>query len=285
MIETDSTSTQQNIKSATQIYNLWKTFDGHLQALKSVNLDVQTGEMVGLIGTSGSGKSTLLRHVSGLVASDLRPECKVSVFGQTVQSGGQIQSDVRKIRARIGFIFQQFNLVSRMSVLKNVLVGRLAQIPKYRSFFSLFTRDEKLSAIQALNRVGLSDQAAQRASTLSGGQQQRVAIARALQQQAKIILADEPIASLDPESARLVMETLRELNQKDQITVIVSLHQINFASQFCPRIVALKSGEIVFDGAAADLSNDQLRWIYDSEDNLGSMLVPNEISNKSKKFE
>ena len=270
-----------------RIESLTKAFGSganKLHVLKGVDMPIEEGEMVALMGPSGSGKSTLLRHVSGLVASDIRPECKVSVFGQTVQSGGQIQSDVRKIRAKIGFIFQQFNLVSRMSVLKNVLVGRLAQIPKYRSLFSLFTRDEKLSAIQALNRVGLSDQAAQRASTLSGGQQQRVAIARALQQQAKIILADEPIASLDPESARLVMETLRELNQKDQITVIVSLHQINFASQFCPRIVALKSGEIVFDGAAEDLSNDYLRWIYDSEDSLEPMLIPNNISNERKMF-
>ena len=266
-------------KPATQISNLWKTFDGHLQALKGVNLTVQTGEMVGLIGTSGSGKSTLLRHISGLVASDAHPNSEVSVFGRKVQSAGRIGSDVRKIRAGIGFVFQQFNLVSRMSVLKNVLVGRLAQIPNYRSFLSLFTRTEKIAAMWALNRVGLAHQATQRAGTLSGGQQQRVAIARALQQQAKIILADEPIASLDPESARLVMEALRELNQKDKMTVIVSLHQINFASQFCPRIVALKSGEIVFDGATEDLSIDQLRWIYDSEDDFESIRLTGNNSN------
>ena len=160
-------------KPATRISNLWKTFDGHLQALKGVNLTVQTGEMVGLIGTSGSGKSTLLRHISGLVASDAHPNSEVSVFGRKVQSAGRIGSDVRKIRAGIGFVFQQFNLVSRMSVLKNVLVGRLAQISNYRSFLSLFTRTEKIAAMWALNRVGLAHQATQRAGTLSGGQQQR----------------------------------------------------------------------------------------------------------------
>ena len=248
---------------AAEIISLWKTF-GDLQALKEINVSFQSGEMVGLIGTSGSGKSTLLRHISGLIASDARPECQIKVWGQVVQSGGQICSDVRKIRAEIGFIFQQFNLVERMSLLKNVLVGRLAKIPGYRSLFHLFTQSEKMEAMQALDRVGLASHATQRASTLSGGQRQRAAIARTLQQQAKIILADEPIASLDPESARLVMKTLGELSQQDGITIVVSLHQISFAIRFCPRIVALKSGEIVFDGPSEDLSVEQLSWIYDS---------------------
>ena len=150
--------------------------------------------------------------------------------------------NVSRTRARVGVVFQQFNLVSRLSLLTNVLLGALGRIPRWRSWFCRFTREEKLLAMEALQRVGMADRATQRASTLSGGQQQRAAIARTLVQQAEIVLADEPIASLDPESARRVMENLAKVNREDGITVVVSLHQVDFAIRFCPRTVALRDG-------------------------------------------
>jgi phosphonate transport system ATP-binding protein len=177
--------------------------------------------MVALIGASGSGKSTLLRHLAGLARGDAG---SIEVLGRQVQAEGRLNGDVRRQRADIGYIFQQFNLVGRLSVLQNVLLGGLGRMPRWRGSLSLFNAEEKQRAMQALERVGLAEFAAQRASTLSGGQQQRVAIARALCQQAEVILADEPIASLDPESARKVMEILADINRRDGKTVVVTLH-------------------------------------------------------------
>jgi phosphonate transport system ATP-binding protein len=189
------------------IQSLSKTFRKSGKALDKVNLRVETGEMVALIGPSGSGKSTLLRHLSGLVQSDATPST-ITLLGQVVQRNGHIASDIRHIRAEVGFIFQQFNLVGRLPLLTNVLVGMLPRVPLWRSLIRYFTYQEKREAMQALARVDMAEFATQRASTLSGGQQQRGAIARAMVQQAEIILADEPIASLDPESSRKVMESL-----------------------------------------------------------------------------
>ncbi len=213
-------------RNAIEIDALNKTF-GRRKALRRVSLRVAPGEMVALIGPSGSGKSTLLRHVSGLVAGD-RDSGGIRIFGREVQKNGAVTPDIRQIRSGIGFIFQQFNLVGRLPLLTNVTAGMLARIGTWRSLLGWFSREEKQRAMQALHRVGLAEYAAQRASTLSGGQQQRAAIARAMEQRARIILADEPIASLDPESARLVMECLTALNQNDGVTVLVSLHQVQF---------------------------------------------------------
>jgi phosphonate transport system ATP-binding protein len=246
--------------AAVEIQAVNKTF-GKRQALRRVSFRVVPGEMVALIGPSGSGKSTLLRHISGLVAAD-RDAGRIRIFGREVQDNGVVSADIRKIRSEVGFIFQQFNLVGRLPLLTNVLAGMLARVGTWRSLLGWFSREEKQCALQALCRVGLAEYAAQRASTLSGGQQQRAAIARAMEQRARIILADEPIASLDPESARLVMECLTALNRNDGVTVLVSLHQVQFAFQYCPRSIALKEGRIVYDGPSADLTAAVLRDIY-----------------------
>jgi phosphonate transport system ATP-binding protein len=245
---------------AIEIDSLNKTF-GRRKALRRVSLRVAAGEMVALIGPSGSGKSTLLRHVSGLVAGD-RDSGGIRIFGRQVQKNGAVTSDIRQIRSEVGFIFQQFNLVGRLPLLTNVMAGMLARVGTWRSLLGRFSREEKQRAMRALHRVGLAEYAAQRASTLSGGQQQRAAIARAMEQRARIILADEPIASLDPESARLVMECLTALNQDEGVTVLVSLHQVQFAFQYCPRSIAMKDGRVVYDGPSAELTPTALRNIY-----------------------
>ncbi len=246
--------------AAIEIETVNKTF-GKRRALNRVGIRVTPGEMVALIGPSGSGKSTLLRHVSGLLAGD-RGSGVIRIFGREVQKNGVVSPDIRSIRSEVGFIFQQFNLVGRLPLITNVLAGMLARVGTWRSLLAWFSREEKLRAMNALGRVGLAEYAAQRASTLSGGQQQRAAIARAMEQRARIILADEPIASLDPESARCVMECLTALNQQDGVTVLVSLHQVQFALQYCPRSIAMKEGRVVYDGPSADLTPTALRNIY-----------------------
>lgn len=245
-----------------RIESLSKTFPSGRKALSDISLSIAPGEMVALIGASGSGKSTLMRHLSALVVGDGASESRIEVNGVTIQERGRITADVRNARRNIGVIFQQFNLVNRLSVMTNVLAGMLGQIPPLRGTFGFFTPEEQLKAVQALHRVGIAETARQRASTLSGGQQQRAAIARALVQGAKVLLADEPIASLDPASARRVMETIERINQEDGITVVVSLHQVEYARRFCARTIALESGRVVFDGPSALLTNDRLREIY-----------------------
>ena len=248
--------------SAIEISGLNKSF-GKKKALSDIHLAIAPGDFVALIGPSGSGKSTLLRHTSGLVVADKGSGC-ISVFGQNVQKNGRVSLKIRRIRANIGFIFQQFNLVDRLTLLQNVLVGMITRVPAWRSLAGIYTKAEKQSAMRSLYRVGLHEQVTQRASTLSGGQQQRAAIARTMEQRAKIILADEPIASLDPESARTVMECLARLNREDKVTVVVSLHQVQFALQYCPRLVALKDGRIIFDGPSNQLTPAMLKEIYGS---------------------
>ncbi|PUA18143.1 phosphonate ABC transporter ATP-binding protein [Glaciimonas sp. PCH181] len=253
-----------------EINGLSKTFRGGFKALNHVSLTFKSGEMVALIGASGSGKSTLLRHLSGLMAADAGGG-EVRVDGQPVQQNGVINRNIRAVRANVGFIFQQFNLVGRLPVLTNVLTGGLSRMPLWRSCFKLFTAEEKALGLAALARVGISDHAYKRASALSGGQQQRAAIARSIVQKARIVLADEPIASLDPESARRVMQTLADLNREDGTTVIVSLHQVDVALRFCQRTVALSKGRVVYDGPSSALTEKMLRELYgtEAEDILG----------------
>ena len=247
--------------SAIRVRELTKTF-GARRALDSVNLEVMPGEMVALIGASGSGKSTLLRHVAGLVCGD---SGEILVEGSLVQCDGKVCKRVRRVRAGIGFVFQQFNLVDRLPLLVNVMTGMLHRMPLWRSLPRWFTREETRRGLEALERVGIADRAAQRASTLSGGQQQRAAIARTLVQGAKVVLADEPIASLDPESSRRVMEILARINREDRCTVVVSLHQVNVALKYCPRTVALHEGRVVYDGPSANLTPALLRELYGAE--------------------
>ena len=251
--------------TAISIKALNKTFPGGRKALHDIHLKIEAGEMVALIGASGSGKSTLLRHVAGLVAGDSAGQSRVQIHGQTVQQNGKIASDIRQTRGQVGFVFQQFNLVDRLPVIVNVLIGTLRQVPLWRSLMRWFTSSEVARGVDALKRVGIADCWMQRASTLSGGQQQRAAIARALVQGAKVILADEPIASLDPESSRKVMDILARVNQEDKCTVVVSLHQVNVAIKYCARTVALHQGRVVYDGPSVALTPALLRELYGAD--------------------
>ncbi|RPJ45333.1 MAG: phosphonate ABC transporter ATP-binding protein [Betaproteobacteria bacterium] len=249
---------------AVRIRGLRKTFpNGHV-ALDGVDLEVLPGEMVAVIGASGSGKSTLLRHVSGLARGD-RGVSLIEVGGKIVQSDGRLSRDIRSIRSGIGFVFQQFNLVGRLPVIVNVLTGTLHRASLWRGLVRWFSREEMAAGIEALKRVGIAEFAGRRASTLSGGQQQRAAIARALVQRARVVLADEPIASLDPESSRKVMEILSTINRIDGCTVLVSLHQVNVAMKYCPRTVALHKGRVVYDGPSSSLTPALLRDLYGAE--------------------
>jgi len=245
------------------IRNVAKSF-GSRRALDGVSLDVARGEMVALIGPSGSGKSTLLRSITGLATID-DGEGVIEVFGAPLQARGRVSDKVREARIRIGFIFQQFNLVGRLSLFTNVALGSLGRIPFWRGFLGLWPAETKEAAMAAMARVGVAEYAGQRANTLSGGQQQRGAIARALVQKAKIILADEPVASLDPVSAQKVMEILGDLNKADGLTVLVTLHQVDYALRYCDRVVALKAGKIVYDGPASGLDRPRLIDIYGPE--------------------
>jgi len=248
--------------AALLIEQLNKSFTPGRAALKAINISVQQGEMIALIGASGSGKSTLLRHIAGLIHADAGSNSRIEINGQCVQAQGKVSNNIRHIRKRVGFIFQQFNLVDRLPVHTNVLVGLLHRVPLWRGLLGLFNAQEKSQAYEALKRVGIEECHAQRASTLSGGQQQRAAIARTLVQGADLILADEPIASLDPESSRNVMDILSKINREDGSTVIVSLHQVEMAIKYCPRVIALHQGSVVYDGLAANLTPSLLRELY-----------------------
>ncbi|MES2835229.1 MAG: phosphonate ABC transporter ATP-binding protein [Pseudomonadota bacterium] len=249
--------------AVASVRDVSKTF-GARKALNGVSVEVAAGEMVALIGPSGSGKSTLLRSITGLQTIDAGAGV-IEVFGQTVQKNGRVSGQVRAARAKLGMIFQQFNLVGRLSLFSNVMLGALGRLPGWRGVMGSWPREDKQRAMAALHRVGVSDYAAQRANTLSGGQQQRGAIARAIVQGAQAILADEPVASLDPVSARKVMEILVELNKRDGMGVIVTLHQVDYAIRYCDRVIALKAGKIVYDGPATGLTTPILIDIYGPE--------------------
>jgi phosphonate transport system ATP-binding protein len=251
--------------AAIRIKSLNKTFPSGRRALQDVHIQIEAGEMVALIGASGSGKSTLLRHMAGLMAGDAAGQGSIEIHGKSIQSQGKIDQDIRQTRSGVGFIFQQFNLVDRLPVIVNVLAGTLHKIPLWRSLLRWFTSTELAHGIEALRRVGIEECSFQRASTLSGGQQQRAAIARALVQGAKVILADEPIASLDPESSRKVMDILAKVNREDQCTVVVSLHQVNVAMKYCPRTIALNKGRVVYDGPSLALTPALLRELYGAD--------------------
>ncbi|MGN6526074.1 MAG: phosphonate ABC transporter ATP-binding protein [Burkholderiaceae bacterium] len=253
---------------AIAVRQLRKTFANAAAAapaLRDVDLQVRRGEMVALLGASGSGKSTLLRHLNGLHCADGGSASRVEVLGREVQSGGRLARDLRAPRSRVAVVFQQFNLVDRLPVMTNVLAGALHRLPLWRGVLRRFPRAELERAADALARVGIARCAWQRASTLSGGQQQRAAISRALVQGAELILADEPIASLDPEASRRVMQLLADVNRELGVTVMVSLHQVDFAFAFCPRTVALHEGRVVFDGPTRDLTPARLRELYGAQ--------------------
>ncbi len=247
--------------TAIAVEKLSKRF-GKKQALAGIDLTISEGEMVALIGASGSGKSTLMRHICGLERGDAGST--VRILGEIQQRDGKYGPNMRGLRGRTGVIFQQFNLVARLPVITNVLCGILGHISPWRGTFGIFTKAEKQAAIASLARVGIPEVAWQRASTLSGGQQQRAAIARTLLQRSRILLADEPIASLDPASARRVMDVLADINRTDKITVLVSLHQVEYARVYCDRTIALRAGKVVYDGPSAALSDEFLTELYGS---------------------
>ena len=236
---------------------LSKEYPGGTRALDGVSLDIAPGEFVALIGPSGAGKSSLLRCLNGLVVPTAG---EVTIDGETVT--GASEDRLRRIRARIGFVFQQFNLLHRLSVLENVLVGRLAHTPRWRSLVAWFPAADVARARGVLGRVGLDGLADRRVDTLSGGQQQRVAIARALVQEPSVLLADEPMASLDPALAHTVMELLRRINQEDGITVITSLHVLELAQAYGRRIIALRDGHVVHDGGPDSLGHGAADLIF-----------------------
>lgn len=245
-----------------------KSFERGTRVLDDVTFAVARREMVALIGASGSGKSTLIRALAGLVPIDRAAGeggGTIAMFGEPIQRDGRIVRGAKELRVRMGVIFQQFNLVPRLSVLTNVCLGLLGRMPFIRGTLSNFTMDEKRGAMHALARVGMGEHALKRGSELSGGQQQRAAIARTLVQRAELLLADEPIASLDPASARRVMDILADMNRRDGITVLVSLHQVEYALSYCPRAIALKAGKIVYDGPSDELTPALLSSIYGAE--------------------
>jgi len=236
---------------------LVKEFPGGVKALQGIDLEIEAGEFVILLGPSGAGKSTLLRCINGLV----RPTAgRVELDGAPVGNGSGVS--LREQRKNVGMIFQQFNLVKRLKVLDNVLCGRLYYNPCWSSCFNIFPRSDVNIALHCLERVGLREKAHQRADTLSGGQQQRVGIARALVQQPRVILADEPVASLDPKSSRLVMDILSEINRQDGITVIASLHDVDLAMDYARRVVGVRDGRVVVDRPAAIVTPKDVENIY-----------------------
>lgn len=240
--------------------NLRRTYGAH-QALRDVSLEVRRGERVALLGASGSGKSTLIRCLCGLETSD-PGSGRIEAFGQLLQEMGRNSREIRALRRRIGVIFQQFNLVGRLGVMSNVLTGLAAEAPLWRALSGRYTLAQQVRALEALEAIGLAPQAFQRASTLSGGQQQRAAIARVLVQGSELVLADEPVASLDPQSTQRVMEELTALNREAGMTLIVSLHHVVLAQRYCERVVALRDGALVYDGPSAALTPAFLQQLY-----------------------
>jgi len=258
--------------AAIEVIGIAKSFRAGTPVLQDVGFSIEQGEMVALIGASGSGKSTLIRAIAGLISID-RPTSrsgaaaagKIQILGESMQADGRICGSAARLRARVAVIFQQFNLVPRLSVLTNVCLGLLGQIPAWRGTLAHFRSAEKQRAMQALARVAIAEHALKRGSELSGGQQQRAAIARTLVQGATVLIADEPIASLDPKAARRVMDILAALNREDNITVLVSLHQVEYALSYCRRTIALCDGRIVYDGPTSALTPNFLSELYGAE--------------------
>jgi phosphonate transport system ATP-binding protein len=242
-----------------ELRNVSRRF-GNKLAVDSVTLDIPQGQMVGVIGRSGAGKSTLLRMINRLADPS-----SGSIHFSGVEVSKLRGRALRNWQRDCAMIFQQFNLVPRLDVLTNVMLGRLNQRSTVMSLLSVFTREERIEAIAALERLGIEQTALQMAGTLSGGQQQRVAICRALMQQPKMMLADEPIASLDPLNAKIVMDALRDINEREGITVITNLHTLDTARNYCERIIGMAAGRVVFDGKAADLTAAAVKEIYGTD--------------------
>lgn len=240
-----------------KVDQLVKTYPNGVSALKKVSFEVKKGEFLIIIGLSGSGKSTLLRCLNRL---------HDPTSGEVVFNGKEIAhvqgKEIKEVRKNIGMIFQHFNLIPRHTVLSNVLMGSLGRIGSLKSIFGLFSKEDRAKAMEYLRLVGIADKAQIRADQLSGGQQQRVAIARALMQSPQILLADEPVASLDPATCHTVMDYLRKVNQELGITIIANLHFLSLVREYGTRVIALKAGEIVFEGSPSEITDEWFQKIY-----------------------
>lgn len=240
--------------------NVNKVYSNGLHALKNVSLEIKQGEFVAIIGLSGAGKSTLLRTINRM--HDIS-EGSLTVNGQEVNdlSG----KDLRKFRRKVGMVFQSFNLVTRTTVINNVLTSRVPDMPLWKSIIGLYSKEDKVIALEALEKVGILDKAYVRADQLSGGQQQRVALARTLAQKPEIILADEPVAALDPITAKQVMDDFKKINKELNMSVLINIHHVDLALKYADRVIGIKAGEIVYDGPATKVDSEVLKQIYGRE--------------------
>ena len=240
--------------------NVNKVYSNGLHALKNVSLEIKQGEFVAIIGLSGAGKSTLLRTINRM--HDIS-EGSLTVNGQEVNdlSG----KDLRKFRRKVGMVFQSFNLVTRTTVINNVLTSRVPDMPLWKSIIGLYSKEDKVIALEALDKVGILDKAYVRADQLSGGQQQRVALARTLAQKPEIILADEPVAALDPITAKQVMDDFKQINKELNMSVLINIHHVDLALKYADRVIGIKAGEIVYDGPATKVDSEVLKQIYGRE--------------------
>lgn len=247
--------------SILEFKNVSKTYNSVTKALTDVSFTVEEGEFVSIIGPSGSGKSTILRCINRLVDA---------TQGGIVFDGHQINKadkrEIRQVRKKTGMIFQHYNLVDRLSVIENVLHGRLGHKSAFSGAIGHYSEAEKEKAFEILAKLGLTEQAYKRCDELSGGQKQRVGIARSIMQEPRLILCDEPIASLDPGSSKVIMDHLREINQSMKITCIANLHQVDVATKYSQRIIGITMGRIVYDGPADQLTTDKIHEIYQSEE-------------------
>lgn len=245
--------------------NVGKKYPNGFEALKTINLTIEQGEFVAIIGLSGAGKSTLIRTINRMhdITSGNLTVDDIDVMGLKGKS-------LRRFRRRIGMIFQSFNLITRTTVIKNVLTAFVPDLPWWRAAFGIFTKQEKTAALEALDKVGILDKAYVRADQLSGGQQQRVALARTLAQNPQIILADEPVASLDPVTAKQVMDDFQRINREMKITVLINIHHVDLALKYAARVIGIRAGEIVFDGRAEDVTQEILDAIYQGREKEAS---------------
>ena len=237
--------------------NVNKVYSNGLHALKNVSLEIKQGEFVAIIGLSGAGKSTLLRTINRM--HDIS-EGSLTVNGQEVNdlSG----KDLRKFRRKVGMVFQSFNLVTRTTVINNVLTSRVPDMPLWKSIIGLYSKEDKVIALEALDKVGILDKAYVRADQLSGGQHQRVALARTLAQKPEIILADEPVAALDPITAKQVMDDFKKINKELNMSVLINIHHVDLALKYADRVIGIKAGEIVYDGPSTEVDSEVLKQIY-----------------------
>ena len=237
-----------------------KVYPNGLHALKNISLEINQGEFVAIIGLSGAGKSTLLRTINRM--HDIS-EGSLIVNGQEIKN--LKGKDLRTFRRKVGMVFQSFNLVTRTTVINNVLTSRVPDMPLWKSIIGLYSKEDKIIALEALDKVGILDKAYVRADQLSGGQQQRVALARTLAQKPEIILADEPVAALDPITATQVMDDFKKINKELNMSVLINIHHVDLALKYADRVIGIKAGEIVYDGAAKDVTNEVLKQIYGRE--------------------